>query len=572
MKTLRRYLIEFSVGLVICVPSASAHAATPLLIITNRTLIDNEFIFGRNAASPPTLSKRIIDLTHRGVYGLSPADSVIKASTGIAGGIITGNPALTFTEVGDTGDTITRSGGTGAGSWLSDGFAVGQYIFVTNAGSNNIVRARLTNVTGTVLTLDSTDVAGGSSVSGATVRGGDRFVTVYNFGEASIYNGQRANTANITIDGNQPVPTYPQSDGTEKDLSPWGATYTADGIGLDGQLATVQNVLVHHCRGIGIAHQQGDGRVLDSEVYNCHTGIRVPSSDMEIRRCRIYACRDACLFLARDSGNIQSTDNHCYGSRIACYNEGAFPYRATGDTYADAWIGYFGSVYGIRTVITNVLFQHNTTRDCVFSNYACSLEACVVEVMRDVQTYNQFASPTALVPNYADKKVGVELDGENCSIRGGVIELNNWINEGVPHIVTGDGAEAIRVTADGCVIETDLRDSDTVNGSIGIRISGARKGLKVDCFVAGFDGTKDGFEGTNDRILKFTGTANNSQGLDITLRGDFQKNIKNDDDMPSETDGVEKYIDIATGTWTGTIRFINTRNGDIRVLTHGHAY
>lgn len=69
---------------------------------------------------------------------------------------ITGTPKLTFAEVGATGDTITRS----SGSWLDDGFRVGDLITVSGTVSNNFTAAAaLTAVTATVLTLDTDDLA-----------------------------------------------------------------------------------------------------------------------------------------------------------------------------------------------------------------------------------------------------------------------------------------------------------------------------------------------------------------------------------------------------------------------------
>lgn len=74
----------------------------------------------------------------------------------VAGCTLTGTPKLTFAEVGATGDTITRS----SGSWLTDGFRVGDKIVVTGSVSNNITAlVGLTAVTATVLTLNTDDLA-----------------------------------------------------------------------------------------------------------------------------------------------------------------------------------------------------------------------------------------------------------------------------------------------------------------------------------------------------------------------------------------------------------------------------
>lgn len=72
----------------------------------------------------------------------------------VSGCSVVGSHGLVFAEVGATGDTITRSGG----SWLNDGFAVGDLITVAGTGSNNFADAEITAVTATVLTLDTQDL------------------------------------------------------------------------------------------------------------------------------------------------------------------------------------------------------------------------------------------------------------------------------------------------------------------------------------------------------------------------------------------------------------------------------
>jgi hypothetical protein len=68
---------------------------------------------------------------------------------------ISGSNAVTFAEVGSTGDTITRSGG----SFVDDGFVAGCHITVTGTTLNNFTSAKVTTVTATVLTLDTQDLA-----------------------------------------------------------------------------------------------------------------------------------------------------------------------------------------------------------------------------------------------------------------------------------------------------------------------------------------------------------------------------------------------------------------------------
>ena len=76
--------------------------------------------------------------------------------------------ALTFLEVGAAGDTITRA----AGSWVTDGFAVGDTIVVggavASAGINNVTGV-IASLSSTVITLDTTDLIDEGPITSATI-------------------------------------------------------------------------------------------------------------------------------------------------------------------------------------------------------------------------------------------------------------------------------------------------------------------------------------------------------------------------------------------------------------------
>lgn len=82
----------------------------------------------------------------------------------------TGAPSITFAEVGGTGDTITRS----AGSFIADGFAVGDTIVVSGAvatsGYNNITGV-IASLSDTVITLGSTDLIAEGPISNVSIVG-----------------------------------------------------------------------------------------------------------------------------------------------------------------------------------------------------------------------------------------------------------------------------------------------------------------------------------------------------------------------------------------------------------------
>lgn len=77
-----------------------------------------------------------------------------------------GAPLLTFTEMGGTGDTITRtSSGFGVGSFYDDGFQIGDIITVRTPLNN--FSGEIALMTSTVLTLGSTDVVTEGPVAGS---------------------------------------------------------------------------------------------------------------------------------------------------------------------------------------------------------------------------------------------------------------------------------------------------------------------------------------------------------------------------------------------------------------------
>lgn len=91
----------------------------------------------------------------RHIYGVaSVPDRLPQAAMSRVTWRMTGNPTLTFAEVGETGDTITRS----TGSWIADGAVVGDTFTVTGSGLNNDTFV-IASLSDTVITLGSEDLA-----------------------------------------------------------------------------------------------------------------------------------------------------------------------------------------------------------------------------------------------------------------------------------------------------------------------------------------------------------------------------------------------------------------------------
>lgn len=82
---------------------------------------------------------------------------------------MTGNPTLTFAEVGGTGDTVTRD----TGSWTADGAVVGDTVTFAGTAGNNVTGV-IASLSATVITFGTTDLAAEviSAASGVTAVGG----------------------------------------------------------------------------------------------------------------------------------------------------------------------------------------------------------------------------------------------------------------------------------------------------------------------------------------------------------------------------------------------------------------
>jgi hypothetical protein len=125
--------------------------------------ITDGFVTGDTVTLSGTSSNnitRIATVTSATVLTLGGA--ALSAETAAAA-MVVGSPTIAFAEVGDPGDTITRS----RGSWLMDGFRAGDLITVEGSVGNNISAAAVTDVTATVLTLGSTDLLSESIESSA---------------------------------------------------------------------------------------------------------------------------------------------------------------------------------------------------------------------------------------------------------------------------------------------------------------------------------------------------------------------------------------------------------------------
>lgn len=137
--------------LLVCLPTCAL--GQPSVLLINSSLADNNFIYARNAASPPTKTQRVLSSTNKALMGLSLKDSVIRANASVTDRFITND---TFGSGGDTyylvsGLTLDGQLTAGQGTVIAfdaDGVELdGQYVTVEKnliknfAGSGVVLRA-----------------------------------------------------------------------------------------------------------------------------------------------------------------------------------------------------------------------------------------------------------------------------------------------------------------------------------------------------------------------------------------------------------------------------------------------
>lgn len=119
--------------------------------------IDDGFAVGMFFTVSGSVSNNVSDkIASLSATVITLGSTDLAAEGPVAGVVVVASPAITFAEVGGTGDTITRSGG---GSWLDDGFAAGDILTIAGTGSNNVTTDAIVSVTSTVITLNTTDLA-----------------------------------------------------------------------------------------------------------------------------------------------------------------------------------------------------------------------------------------------------------------------------------------------------------------------------------------------------------------------------------------------------------------------------
>jgi hypothetical protein len=416
-------------------------------------------------------------------------------------------------------------------------FTRGQRVITANAGQRSVQGISPAETT---LVCDDANVT-------------DRFITVENFGSGTGSDEREALVANLTVDGAEPVPTYPWVDTAELALSARGATYDSDGIELDGDLARVSRVTVQNFRGIGVTSRLAQSYLDNLTVQKCHTGVKLGTSDVTVSDSIIRGMRDYGIWVADTVGNCYSSNNHVFGAEWAFFNGGGNNLRCVNDIYADARWGYF-SVGGnaSRVQLTSCFAQHISNTAMATGNGADhSFVNCSIDVM-----VSQLYTPTST----QFTAIGLELAGHSHTWTGGYINLRSYAYGGS---YTNTAAKCgVLVNANDCKIDTRLGDWDDRNDTVGVRVESAITGGDFRFRTGGYDYSdgNGGFEHANERLIIVSNTG--LVGTTWRFEG-----------PGLDTTNIGKYLDIESGwSTTNSFTFVNTTTGATVTINNGAAY
>jgi hypothetical protein len=118
---------------------ATAFGQSKVLVLASR-VTDNEYTFGRNAASPPTLTQRVLSATNvkrRSLRGLSLWESEVLVDSGVTDKFVSNDVSTDFMEVsgmridGQRAE-IGQGGSAVQGTWPDGVQLLGQYCTIEN--------------------------------------------------------------------------------------------------------------------------------------------------------------------------------------------------------------------------------------------------------------------------------------------------------------------------------------------------------------------------------------------------------------------------------------------------------
>jgi hypothetical protein len=362
-----------------------------------------------------------------------------------------------------------------------------------------------------------------ASVSGS-------FITNANYGTTGVV---RPFVENIIIDGGQGAPDFIHPPTAPQNQNP----VVAHGIMLDGVDWEINNVTIRRIWGIGATGQTSvinpgginfaqSGEIVDCDIVDCYTGIKINTSDSKVNDCTVSACRDYCLWITNNAGGIQSDHNHYYGAYAAIYDENGVSFRSSNDKLSDAVYGYLGGA-GAH----NVSFSSPTSIHCNKRHFYLAATTHIVDPNIEVWK-NGSVHPD---------KAGIEIAGPRCTVIGGQIDVNWSTNTG--ETATGPATAAIIVAAGGhdAHVDTNINGVPGTTGETGVRVTAAVNGGRFEILAFGFGDA-------GDAAVRIEEAAAACKGTTWIIRGPTQNYVS----LPAGFDASNKVTTINSTTGATT--------------------
>ena len=287
-------------------------------------------------------------------------------------------------------------------------------------------------------------------------------------------------------------------------------------------------------------------RVINNKVSHCWTGILAAAVDTQIDGNRIANVRDTGILVT--SGSVQCSNNHVFGATTGIRFEFG-PSRSIGDRFSDSSTGFY-----VHTDASGSDIIGGTTEHCRVKNI-------------DVRGQRvHIANTRIFVANSSTQFPGIigcdlHWEGSRAIMTDCEVAFPNYTFGGHTGIT---GSTGIFVQQHDARVKNIQLSGSPQNGEVGVRVLNDRNSIYIEVDTSGNGApdpmTNNGFDGTNDRIVKFD--------ADGDMDGITTSGV-----VYVTHESTEKPVEIPAG-WTSALRIFTRLNtsSSWSELTTGQAY
>ena len=328
-----------------------------------------------------------------------------------------------------------------------------------------------------------------------SLQSGAEFITTEGYGSQSTV--MEPTVCDLYLFGNRGIPDHPFVNANELGL---GNNPVCHAIGIDGDAPTVMRCKIYDFRGDAIAisnssqefsRQPRIPRVHGNKISHCWTGINAGAVDAQIDGNRIASVRD--YGIIDTAGSVQCSNNHVFGAQYGIYFSGG-PSRSLGDRFSDAHTGFF-----VDTDASGSDIVGGTTEHCGVKNMDIRGQRVHIANTRIFVANSSSQNPGIIGCDLYWQ--GARAVMTDCEVRFPDYTINPMTATNVT------GSTGVYVQQHDTRLKNIQLTGSPRDGEIGVRVASGRSRVYIEVDTSG-NGAEDsmttnGFDGTNDRVVKF---------------------------------------------------------------------